>query len=287
MNLETKFLNPFNILKIMTVFEKVKKEDLEFLKEKGFQPEEPKSVYEELRLTKQIRNKNLILILYTSGKLLLQGSQKEKERLAEQLKKAGINKEIKTRKFRPETGWIIGSDESLKGDTFGGLVVAAVKANNQTRKKLEELGVADSKKLADKEILLMAERIRALVGCQVISIYPEEYNQNELTPLLNRLHQECYRYLQPGKHIVDKYPGCTVGDLRVEKAEDKYLEVAAASVLARAAALRQLDSLSLKAGFHLPKGSTHVKLALHELKERGLDFKQFVKVGFNNVQEFL
>jgi len=63
--------------------------------------------------------------------------------------------------------------------------------------------------------------------------------------------------------------------------------VAAASVLARAAALKQLDTLSLRAGFHLPKGSSHVKLALHELKERGLNFNEFVKVDFRNVREFL
>ena len=87
--------------------------------------------------------------------------------------------------------------------------------------------------------------------------------------------------------MVDKYPGCAVGDVAEEKAESKYVEVAAASVLARAAALKQLDYLSLQAGFTLPKGSTHVKLALHELQERKLEFRKFVKVHFANVKEFL
>jgi len=104
---------------------------------------------------------------------------------------------------------------------------------------------------------------------------------------MNKLHKEVGNYLKPGQHVVDKYPGCRVGNVREEKAEDKYVEVAAASVLARAAALKQLDYLSMKAGFHLPKGSTHVKLALYELKERGKNFKEFVKVDFKNVQEFL
>ena len=272
----------------MVVFKKVKKEDLSRLK--GFSEEEIKSVYEELRLIKELGKKKVVLILYSSGKLLLQGNQKEVEKVAEQLRNAGLE-EITPLSFKKETGVIIGSDESLKGDTFGGLVVAAVKADDQIRKKLKELGVTDSKKLSDKEIIVMAGRIRMIAGCEVRNVFPEEYNRehskNKQTVWLNKLHKECAEYLKPGQHVVDKYPGCRVGEIREEKAEDKYVEVAAASVLARAAALRQLDTLSMKAGFHLPKGSSHVKLALHELKERGLNFKEFVKVSFNNVQEFL
>ena len=87
--------------------------------------------------------------------------------------------------------------------------------------------------------------------------------------------------------VVDKYPGCNVGDVQEEKAESKYVEVAAASILAREAALKQLNYLSVQAGFRTPKGSTHVRLALDELKERKLNLKKFVKIGFSNVKEFL
>jgi ribonuclease HIII len=87
--------------------------------------------------------------------------------------------------------------------------------------------------------------------------------------------------------VVDKFPGCQVGEVQEEKAESKYLEVAAASILARDAALRQLNALSAQAGFHLPKGSTHVQLALVELKHRKLNFTQFVKINFWNVKDFL
>ncbi|MFH1682286.1 MAG: hypothetical protein ABIA37_00665 [Candidatus Woesearchaeota archaeon] len=270
----------------MVVFKEVKRADLGFLTKANFEEGELKSIYEELRLSKEVNKKKIVLILYTSGKLLLQGNEEEKEKVAAQLRKKGLE-EIKPVNFRVEKGVIIGSDESLKGDTFGGLVVAAVKADDVVREKLKELGVADSKKLADKEIIVMADKIRNLAECEVISIFPEEYNRNKITRLLNKLHRDGYNYLKPGKHVVDKYPGCTVGEIKEEKAEDKYVEVAAASVLARAAALKQLDSLSMKAGFDLPKGSTHVKLALHELKKKGLDFREFVKLDFKNVVEFL
>lgn len=266
----------------MAVFTNVKKEDLE--KIKSFSKDTPKTVHEELRLKKG----NVALVLYYSGKLLLQGKKEEVAKIAKELEKLDFQLE-KAEAFRNESGWIIGSDEALKGDTFGGITVAAVKADDKLRKKLQELGVQDSKKLSDHEILRIADEIRKIVPCEIKSIFPEEYNQHKgkVTLLLNRLHQEAGQYLKPGKHIVDKYPGCNAGDIQTEHAESKYVEVAAASILARDAALKQLNSLSILAGFHLPKGSTHVKLALMELKHRKLDFTKFVKIDFYNVKEFL
>ncbi len=267
----------------MTIFLNVTKEQAEKLLRNGFAKEEVKTVYEALRLKKS----GITIILYTSGKLLLQG--KNIDEAVKLIRKLKMGIEQTAEQFLAETGWVIGSDEALKGDTFGGIVVAAVKANGLLRKKLMELGVADSKTLSDKEILTMSEKIKQTVSCEIKSLLPEEYNRREgnVTDLLNKLHQQAAQELQPGKHIVDKYPGCAVGDIAVEKAESRYAEVAAASVLARAAALQQLDYLSLLAGFTIPKGSTHVKLALYELQERKLDFSKFVKIDFSNVVEFL
>lgn len=269
----------------MTVFKKVKKEEAEKLLKKGFVTEEVKNIYEELRLKKN----GITLILYHSGSLLVQGKKEQVEKVAGQLNKLKIGQEEKSEQFRQETGWIIGSDETLKGDTFGGLVVAAVKANNQIREKLKEIGVSDCKKLNDKEIILIAEKIKHLAPCEIRSLLPREYNKHEgkVTELLDELHKETAQGLLPGKHVVDKYPGCKVGDVAVIKAESKYVEVAAASVLARASALKQLDYLSMQAGFRIPLGSTHVALALHELQERKLDFRDFVKIDFRNVRTFL
>jgi ribonuclease HIII len=268
----------------MVVFTHVEESDINILSKKGFSKEDIKTIYEEHRL----RYKDVNIVHYSSGKLLLQGKSSSVEEVAKIIKKLGIGEKVKQEKFRKEEGIIIGSDETLKGDTFGGLVVAAVRADKKTRQELIRLGVADSKTLSDKEILPMADKIRKIVECEVKAILPEEYNKSSgLTELMNRMHKEVADYLKPGKHIVDKYPGCNVGDVAEEKAESKYVEVAAASILARAAGLRQLDFLSMKAGFTIPKGSSHVKLALMEMKEKGLNSKEFVKLHFKNVQEFL
>ena len=143
----------------MTIFTNVTKENLTKNLPGGFSKEQSKTIYEQLRLKKG----HVTLILFTSGKLLLQGPPEEVKKVAAELEKSGIGEKIKPESFRQETGWIIGSDESLKGDTFGGLTVAAVKANDSLRKQLQELGVADSKTLRDEEILPLAEKIRKIV----------------------------------------------------------------------------------------------------------------------------
>jgi ribonuclease HIII len=265
----------------MVVFTGVKRSDLKQLKD--FRADNVKTIHEEVRLVRT----GVTAILYNSGKLLLQG--KDVKRVAEEIRTLGFGEEVKGETFRKQTGWMIGSDESLKGDTFGGLIVAAVKADDRIRAELLEIGVADSKKLHDREILRMAEKIKKIAPCEIKSLMPEEYNHRKgnVTQLLNKLHAESARYLHPGKHIVDEYPGCSVGDIITTKAESKYIEVAAASVLARSAALHQMDYLSLELGFKVPKGSTHVKEGLLELKKQGLPFKSFVKVDFKNVVDFL
>ena len=188
-----------------------------------------------------------------------------------------------------EHGSIIGSDEVLKGDTFGGIVVAAVKANRNTRDQLVALGVTDSKLIDDSKIIALAPKIEQLSACIVKNIYPSEYNafKGSITDMLNHLHKECYNYLKPGTHIVDKFPGCIVGDVIETHAESKYIEVAAASIIARAHGLKQLNNLSKRAGFTIPKGSTHVAEALQKLKEHNLHPSEFVKLNFKNVKAAL
>lgn len=271
----------------MTVFTNVSQEAVEKLVKKGFVREQAKTIHERLRLKKGY----VSLILYTSGKLLVQGSPPEVKEMVKFLEKEGVGEKVKLEQFRKETGWIIGSDETLKGDTFGGLVVAAVRADEALRKQLQELGVADSKTLSDQEILPLAEKIKKIAQCEIRSILPEDYNhgdgEKKVTLLLNKLHREVAKDLGAGKQVVDKFPGCVVGDIQEEKAESKYVEVAAASILARAAGLQQLNYLSALAGFEVPKGSTHVQLALMELKKRGLEFRKFVKMEFRNVKAVL
>jgi ribonuclease HIII len=264
----------------MVTFEDVNKLKLDILLEYGFYKDQPNK-YEEKRY------KGLCtVILFNSGKLLVQGSDVAVEKTKHILTNNKLAKEIK-KEFRRTTGVVIGSDESLKGDTFGGIVVAGVKVDNKMRDKLKLLAVADSKKLSDDQIKLIAKDIKDIVEYEVLSLNPQEYNQFESsTQLLNSLHNEVKQKLGSGLHIVDEYPGCKVGDVRETKADSKYLEVAAASILAREEALEQLNRLSNLLGYTVPKGSTHVKDALEYLKKSKFKPEEFVKMHFGNVKEF-
>jgi len=268
----------------MSVFTNVTEDNIALLLRKGYTMGTVKTQYEKFRLSK----KGVALIHYNSGKLLLQGKEDKVEFIEDELKALKIGKESKKTDFKTEMGLVVGSDEALKGDTFGGIVVAAVQANESDRRKLIDLGVADSKLLKDTEVTSLAGKIKEFVSSKVIALSPEEYNfrNGNVTKLLNDLHGEVVKGMR-GKHVVDKYPGCKVGDIIETKAESHYVEVAAASILARAAGLDQLKNLSKKAGFEIPKGSTHVKEALELLKKKKLPFDKFVKLHFKNVEGFI
>ncbi len=266
---------------------KAKKGQVLLLKKEGFEEMAVKSPHEELRLSKG----RITITLYKTGTLLVQGNDKEIHDVNELLERINIlRKEV--------SGITVGSDESLKGDTFGGIVIAAVKANDKIRLKLAQAGVKDSKQVPDYKIPELAKKIRETAEYEIISLFPKDYNleitkYTGVTFLLNKLHHQAYQCLikhHPEKtsirHIVDKYPGCTVGQIIETKADENHIEVAAASILAREEALKQLATLSKAAGFKLPKGSTHVAEALKRLKERKADLSFFAKIDFRNVALF-
>ncbi len=254
---------------------------LEKLKQLGFKEEKP-GKFETLRLKGKC-----VVILYKSGKLLLQGNEEQLKSLKKILKPRNTGQ----LELVDET--LVGTDEALKGDTFGGVVVAGVRANKRTRKKLLHLGVKDSKALNKAKIELMARKIMEGFPYRYIELNPAEYNRKVkamgLTRLLNKLHKECYKKLKTkkSKHIVDKYPGCNIADVALEKGESKCVEIAAASIIARFIALRQINELSKAAGFRIPLGSTHVAAAIRKLKQKNLPLEMFLKLHFANVQKDL
>ena len=132
----------------MTVFLNIKKGDKAFLIEKlKLGLDEVKTKYETFRL----RNRDIVMVLFKSGKLVLQGKDENVMYYSKLLKSSGFIEQKKT-KFVKQEGIFIGSDEALKGDTFGGIVVVGVRANNLERENLRLFGVMDSKKIKDKDI---------------------------------------------------------------------------------------------------------------------------------------
>ncbi len=269
----------------MALYTNVAEAELTILLEHGFHRAEAKK-YETVRYLGPCT-----VILFDSGKLLLQGRDDAVKKTQTILAQHRIGKLVPSLHFKTYTGSYVGSDECMKGDTFGGIVVAGVKANDEQRKQLVRLGVADSKTLDDTDIVRIAEELKKYVPHTVHSLTAAEYNtkikNGTVTALLNELHTAVRQKLGNGIHIVDKFPGCRTGDRAETHAEKTYVEVAAASILARASCLEQFRMLERKAGFVIPRGSSQVKQALAELQKRKLPFESFVKLHFKNVREYL
>ncbi|MBU0666615.1 MAG: hypothetical protein ABIC91_02005 [Nanoarchaeota archaeon] len=268
------------------------KSKIEQLKAKGFYEVPTTSQYEVLRLKGPCN-----VILYSTGKFSVQGKEDVVQKIKQEL---GLEVPKKVEKqsslfFHSKLKVIVGSDETLKGDTFGGLIVAGFRANPSEQLVLKDFGVDDSKKFSDKQIKIMAKKIRDKFpkNYSIFTLNPKEYNDKikscNVTVLLNSLHHQVNQKLKTksSMHVVDKYPGCNVGDIIETKAESKYVAVAAASIIAREEAIKQFIELSKNVGFNIPKGSTHVSFALKKLVEKKIDFKDFVKMNFSNVQFFL
>jgi len=170
----------------------------------------------------------------------------------------------------------IGLDESGKGDYFGPLVIGAVYVDEQTEDKLITLGVRDSKLLTDNRMLTIVEEIKVLCPHFVVPIEPKRYNQlyakvKNLNRLLAWGHawtlEKMLDNVSSDLAIVDKFgdesylqkalreKGRQITVVQQTHAEED-TAVAAASILARARFVQQMDQLSRLVGKTLPKGAS-------------------------------
>lgn len=209
-----------------------------------------------------------------------------------------------------------GIDEAGKGDYFGPLVIAAVWVDEKAEKSLLAAGVRDSKKVSDAKCHELAEAIMGMYpeNYEIVEISPERYNSlysemkaegknlntllawghaRALESLLARLPCQVAvsdkfgdeRYIQ--SKLMDK--GRTVKLVQETKAE-RYMAVAAASILARHRFLSRLKSLSESVGTDLPKGASNLVIeAARNLVDRdGPQVLQRVaKVHFKTTQDAL
>ncbi|MEW5796599.1 MAG: ribonuclease HIII [Candidatus Zixiibacteriota bacterium] len=192
------------------------------------------------------------------------------------------------------TGNVIGVDESGKGDFFGPLVVAGLLAGDSDLPMLAEIGVRDSKRLTDKRILELDQRLRSTFVHHITVLMPDEYNRRyETVRNLNIMLADCHaetiaatiksaraRSKTVDLAISDKFGKterlesalarvrCELPVTQIIRGES-VPQVAAASILARAEFVRRIKAMSEELGAALPKGaSAHVDVVGRELVAR-------------------
>ncbi len=210
----------------------------------------------------------------------------------------------------------IGTDESGKGDYFGPMVIAGIWLDEPAKVKLEAMGIRDSKLLSDKRCRELAAEIRIVSSGKFIEVEipPERYN--ELYDQFkkegkNLNHLLAWGHARAIESLLDKSPcSYAVADqfgnerfilsklmekgkklqlIQTPKAE-RYIAVAAASILARDRFLSRMEKLSQEYGILLPKGASDrvIQPALDIIKKRGIDeLKKVAKLHHKTTQKIL
>ena len=272
------------ITKVIRVDNDTKKLMNEFYKDMKRDKTPPYAVF-------QADTGDTIVTLYESGKAMFQGVSADIEAgRGESIRKDKDNidyfmdtKDTKIKKEEqvdiPSDIASVGSDEVGTGDYYGPIVVTASFVSKDNIPFLTELGVRDSKKLSDEQILKIVPKIIKKIPYKTIMLSNKEYNDNygkdmNMNKIKAVLHNKVltemvkdndYDYIvvdqfEPEKsyynHLSD-VPNPLKGITFITKAEDKCLSVAVSSLISRYIFIKEMDKLGDKYGIFLPKGANY------------------------------
>lgn len=232
---------------------------------------------------------------YTSGKVVIAGKGTEdfvRDTIEPEVTgaaKLGYDEVLHPDWFEPHAGL----DESGKGDFFGPLIAATVVAEKPAIDVWIKAGVRDSKKISESQIIKLDKLIRETPGVAVRTCFSgmPKYNQMMSRPgqNLNRLlawfHATALcdaldrKWVRWG--LLDQFSEQPLVQRELERKEIKNFElrmrtkaeedpvVAAASIVARAEYVRQMQILSQRFGSPLQKGAGPlVKQQANELLQK-------------------
>jgi ribonuclease HIII len=255
---------------------------------------------------------------YKSGKVLFQGKAAGQEAARWQEKESAEPPLTKSRSTNLPANFsslsIIGSDEVGTGDYFGPITVVAAYVDKEKIPLLQQLGVKDSKGLTDEKIIHIAKQLITEIPYSLLTLHNEKYNQLQASGMSQGkmkalLHNQAIIKLldkiapvRPEAILIDQFVESTTyyNYLKREKkivkesvyfhtkAEGLHLAVAAASIIARYAFLKAMDSLSQQAGMELPKGAgAQVDIIAAKLIEtKGLSaLSKYAKLHFANTEK--
>ncbi|MFS0927420.1 ribonuclease HIII [Enterococcus durans] len=286
------------------------------------QIEKMKQAYSTFLLPKKVPYTSFVaqkngttITAYTSGKVMFQGTNAEKEAGLWGEAQSAAKKNSKSTDLPPDLPHlsVLGSDEVGNGSYFGPLTVCAAYVDKTKLDLLKKLGVRDSKEMKDPQIVQLAKILKETIPYQLLVLSPKKYN--EIQPKYNAvrmkvaLHNQAIHLLlqkiaptKPDAILIDqftpeanfkKYVQSEKNQIQeklyfVTKGEQYHLAVAAASIISRASFLEELDKASAELGFTLPSGagtkSDHVAAKI--LQKGGLPLlENYAKLHFANTEK--
>ena len=304
------------------VSEETKKEMEEFFEDYKREKTPPYAVF-------QADDADCVVTLYESGKAVFQGMSAdisanmwiEREEHLNPTKNVEVtNSENKDKKKEdiyvdPKiyNSSSIGSDEVGTGDYFGPIVVTAAYVKRENIPFLEEIGVKDSKKLTDDQIMKIVPKFLKKIQYESLILTNKEYNErydentnmNKLKAILHNkvLGKLKAKVLNYDYIIVDEFAkpyvyysylkdsSNVVRDITfMTKGETKSLAVACASLISRYIFIEEFDKLGEKLDVFLPKGASNLvdEVGINIVKKYGKDkLKEIAKYNFKNTEKIL
>lgn len=304
------------ITKVIRVDNETKKLMADFYKDMKRDKTPPYAIF-------QADTGDTIVTLYESGKAMFQGVSADIE--AGMWKSIGKDKEnidyfidreeVKEKKEEttiPIDISSVGSDEVGTGDYYGPIVVTASYVNKDDIPFLTELGVKDSKKLSDEQILKIVPKIIKKIKYKTIMLSNKEYNKNygkdmnmnKIKAVLhNKVLTEMVKDNEYDYIVVDQFepessyykhlsevPSPLKGITFITKAEDKCLSVACSSLISRYIFVKEIDKLGDKYGIFLPKGANYYveDVGIKLVEKYGVNvLKEVAKLNFSNTDRIL
>ena len=304
------------ITKVIRVDNDTKKLMNEFYKDMKRDKTPPYAVF-------QADTGDTIVTLYESGKAMFQGVSadieagmwesigKDKENINYFIDREEV-KEKKEETTIPIDISSVGSDEVGTGDYYGPIVVTASYVNKDDIPFLTELGVKDSKKLSDEQILKIVPKIIKRIKYKTIMLSNKEYNKNygkdmnmnKIKAVLhNKVLTEMVKDNEYDYIVVDQFepessyykhlsevPSPLKGITFITKAEDKCLSVACSSLISRYIFVKEIDKLGDKYGIFLPKGANYYveDVGIKLVEKYGVNIlKEVAKLNFSNTDRIL
>ena len=156
---------------------------------------------------------------------------------------------------------ILGIDEAGRGSVLGPMVIAGVVVPEKMEKVLERMGVKDSKRLTPNRRTILSRKLKKMFDYEIISISAREIDDMRADGInLNEIEknamEEIILKLKPEKAFVDavdvkaeRFQENLCNDTGVNiiaehKADDKYIEVGAASIIAKAERDLQISQIN-------------------------------------------
>ena len=252
----------------MTSVVKIKKDEVIYFKaflssRNDVSLQEIKSPHESFRG----KSNGNTIVGYTSGNIVIN---------SDELKPIVNEVLFEIRKHKLDFNFVIGSDETGKGEWLGPLTIAAVALDPDQVLYLQSEGVKDSKELSADRILLLSNLIKKnSVGYEIKSIYPIEFNYlfskrkedgknlNDILAeghyfVIDKVMNKIKRINTKIKIVIDEFDSVKTNQqmmklsnisnielLQKPRAEDE-IAVAAASIVAKSEREKILDELSKK-----------------------------------------